>query len=103
MFIQKIRGNVYETHVIMDREEIDLFLGVLEDMKVHLIGERPSHARWMFPAKNEMQRDLGVVDIPNNRDTLKDLAEGDKLRVCYSNGKSYSASIVERPQEYTSG
>ena len=103
MVVAGVRGNVYEARVEMDREKTDLFLAVLEDRKVHFIGERPSHARWMFPVKSEMQRDLGTVDIPNNKDTLRDLAEGDVLRVHYPNGKSFSARILEEPQEYTGG
>ncbi len=103
MVVAGVRGNVYEARVEMDREKTDLFLAVLDDKRVHFIGERPSHARWMFPVRSEMQRDLGTVDIPNDRDTLKDLVAGDNLRVHYSNGKSYSAKILEKPQEYMGG
>ncbi|MBS3084204.1 hypothetical protein J4423_05340 [Candidatus Pacearchaeota archaeon] len=60
----------------------DYFIGrFARDNKYHLLGQRPHGRSDLFSAASESRGDHGLVALPLGKEKLRDLVQGDVLRV----------------------
>ncbi len=67
-------------------ENYDLFVGLLGE-KLHVLGDRPQNLSYLFPERERIGGDYGVLKLPQNRHSLSDLLEGDVLKIVDEKGK----------------
>lgn len=81
--------SVIEVDYKNDPEDVEqLFISRKKDGKYHLIGDRPKKY-WCYFSEHECTLlDMGVVILPDKKEHLDELVEGDAIQVKREDGNS---------------
>lgn len=64
----------------------DMFIGKINN-KLHLLGYRPTDCRAYFSENECSSLDFGIIELPDGRESLRDLVKGDIISVKKEDGK----------------
>ncbi|VVB82889.1 Uncharacterised protein [uncultured archaeon] len=80
---------------IESEEVTEMFIGRFnEDRQYHLLGYRPVKLAYMFSEASEINQDLGIVQLPQNKTSLSELVEDEIFFVQPEEGKSYQVKYL---------
>ncbi|MDD5012116.1 MAG: hypothetical protein PHQ66_00510 [Candidatus Nanoarchaeia archaeon] len=79
-----------------ESEEItEMFIGRFEsDNQYHLLGYRPTEISYMFSEASETNQDLGIVQLPTNKNKLTDLVKDEIFFVYPEKEKTYPVKYI---------
>lgn len=79
-----LRADIESKNLEKRAEDYDdqIFIGRFkDDGHYHLLGHRPRECFYLFSENECASLDLGIVKLPEGKGTLKDLVEGDELKI----------------------
>ena len=72
----------------------EMFIGRFKtDNKYHLLGYRPLNSPY-FSESSETNLDLGVIQLPKNKNILTELIEDEIFFICSNKGEKYPVKYI---------